>query len=317
MLLDSSTSLPYYTGFILIAYVSIRILFYAIRLVRRQFPPNLIKRFGANSWAVITGSTDGIGKSFAERLALRGFNIVLVSRNKEKLETVASQIRKSHPSILLKIVVADFNNSSQQGFFDKIFAEIKDLDVSILVNNVGLFFMEHFDLVEESTINNLLNVNIFPVVMLTKKFINQFKVRKPKSAIVNISSTSRGKPAPYVNVYAATKGFIAHFSESLALEFPEIDVFTVGPHYVTSSMTLGKNDFETITADQAAEGALRELGRYKDSACHIKHEIAEFLIKNAPSVSLINSFIKSIYFKMEIDRRHEIQDSVAGSKKKI
>ena len=70
---------------------------------------DLLNTYGQNSWAVVTGASDGIGRGFCEELARIGFNIVLISRTKTKLDTVAKSLTEINPSIKTKIIIYDFS----------------------------------------------------------------------------------------------------------------------------------------------------------------------------------------------------------------
>lgn len=78
----------------------------------------------------MTGSTDGIGKAYARELAARGINLVLVSRNIEKLENVRKEITESYKSVEVRIIVADFSKGKE--IYDKIAAQLGELPVAIL-----------------------------------------------------------------------------------------------------------------------------------------------------------------------------------------
>ncbi len=67
-----------------------------------------VKKFG--EWALVTGSTDGIGKAFAFELAKRGLNVILISRTKEKLEQIATEIQSKYATIQVKIIPIDFTS---------------------------------------------------------------------------------------------------------------------------------------------------------------------------------------------------------------
>ena len=108
---------------------------------------NHFARYGGG-WAVITGATDGIGLGYCEELAKRKFNIVMVSRNPDKLQRTAKELEAANPGVQVRTVVADFQRSFEEGFFERIVQEIADLDVSVLVNNIGTLidimpFTEH------------------------------------------------------------------------------------------------------------------------------------------------------------------------------
>ncbi|KAM9312171.1 very-long-chain 3-oxoacyl-CoA reductase-B-like [Gastrophryne carolinensis] len=92
-----------------------------------------LRKYGG--WAVVTGATDGIGKAYARELARRGFNIVLISRTLEKLQKVAEQIEQESGR-QTKVIQADFTRGSE--LYPKIEKDLKDVDIGILVNNVGM-----------------------------------------------------------------------------------------------------------------------------------------------------------------------------------
>lgn len=212
-------------GLLFVASIILDFLGYLLRIFRRQFKGDLLKRYGENSWAVVTGSSDGIGRALADSLAARGFNLVLIARNKAKLEKVANEITTRNKSVSIRIVIADFHKASEPGFFDEIYDQIKELNVSILVNNVGVDYLEYFHQLDETFIRNMLSMNVFPTVLLTRKFINHFRSRQNRSAVINVSSITSNIPMPYIGVYGSTKIYQDHFTKSLQIEYPEIDFF--------------------------------------------------------------------------------------------
>lgn len=89
-------------------------------------------------WALVTGASDGIGVGFAEELAWQGFNVILHGRNAEKLQTVSETLQAQFPGRKFKILVLDAVQDA--GNVDKIqaaLAEFKDLNLKVLINNVG------------------------------------------------------------------------------------------------------------------------------------------------------------------------------------
>ena len=178
---------------------TVSILFQLFRNLLKAFYPlkDLSKRYGPGSWAVVTGASDGIGKGFAIVLARNGFSVCLVARNPEKLERVKASIQKQVPGAQIKCITADFKNSAQPGFFDKIEKELTGLDISLLVNNVGVAVIDYFNKVPEQLLIDSVVINLLPQVMLTRKLINRFLTRKGyKSGIVNVSSYGRDTPNP-------------------------------------------------------------------------------------------------------------------------
>ncbi|KAJ5993942.1 hypothetical protein N7451_009666 [Penicillium sp. IBT 35674x] len=100
-------------------------------------PGKPLRSFGPpGSWAVVTGASDGLGKEFALQLARAKFNIVLVSRTESKLIALGEEITKQFPAVQTKTLAMDFSKNADEDYaaLSKL---VSDLDVSILVNNVG------------------------------------------------------------------------------------------------------------------------------------------------------------------------------------
>ncbi|PWA22710.1 hypothetical protein CCH79_00002005, partial [Gambusia affinis] len=116
-------------------------------------------------WAVVTGATSGIGKAYATELARRGLDIVLIGRSDERLQKVAKQIenkygRKTHT------IKVDFTEGAS--IYSTIAKELHDLEIGILVNNVGMICNDHFAYFLETSnhgekITEIINCNILSV----------------------------------------------------------------------------------------------------------------------------------------------------------
>jgi 17beta-estradiol 17-dehydrogenase / very-long-chain 3-oxoacyl-CoA reductase len=119
----------------------LRTLFYIVKPAT-----NLKKKYGEGSWAVVTGASDGIGRGFCEELAKDGFNVCLVSRTKDKLDQVATYLHELNPSISTKVVAVDFTKLTTQKHYDGLLEQLKGMDISMLVNNVGMNNVVNFDM---------------------------------------------------------------------------------------------------------------------------------------------------------------------------
>ena len=166
---------------------------------------DLIGSYG--SWAMVTGATDGIGKAFAYQLAQRGLNIVLVSRSSKKLETVAAEIQAKHPHTHIKVIQMDFSGDLPTGL-RRIAAATHDLDLGILINNVGVTYpgAMFFHEVEEKVWMNVVRVNVEGTTRVTKAVLPGM-LRRKRGAIVNIGSGAAVvvPSHPLFTIYAATK----------------------------------------------------------------------------------------------------------------
>lgn len=107
-------------------------------------PNNWASRYGLDrgKWAVVTGATDGVGLGFVEALVEKGCNVVLISRNEQKIKRRIDEIikdleKRGKKVPQMKFIVADFKDSSSKVFIKGILEQLKGLEISILVNNVG------------------------------------------------------------------------------------------------------------------------------------------------------------------------------------
>jgi len=261
-------------------------------------PKNLIERYGENSWAVVTGATDGIGKAFCYSLAEKGFNIAFVSRTLEKLNKCKQEFEKAFPKNQFSVHVANFTQSHEKGFFDKLSEEFKDKDISILVNNVGLADAFKFTNFPEEALRDLLVVNTYPQVMMSSLVLPSMLKREKKSAIIDLSSVASVHPIPHYSMYSATKTFNKFISQALRAEFADknIDVMTMTPCYVTSPMTLNTTNLLFITAKQCADASLKKLGYEAVTFGHWYHCFQGFFYALPPT--WLMTLAKKVFFGM-------------------
>ena len=202
------------------------------------FGQNYIRsRYG--DWAVVTGSSQGIGKSYAEQLAARGLNIVLVARNKERLNSVAETIQEKY-GVKTEIIVVDFTDNRAVKTVVKELDKMK-IDVGVLVNNVGMMGPPHFAPFldyDEDTARDMITVNCISTTMMCHAILPRM-LAKNKGAIINIASSSSFYIMPYFNEYAATKHYMAAFTQGLMQEVGESDVVIqeVDPGQTNTNMT--------------------------------------------------------------------------------
>ena len=126
-------------------------------------------RYGKGTWAIVTGGTDGIGKAIAEELALRGFNLLLISRSMDKLQATAAEIKgkaKTHgQNIDTRVISFDFASDLSMDAYVQLAKKFSDLDVSILVNNVGCLNTEQN--LEPENVYQEVALNCYPITLLT------------------------------------------------------------------------------------------------------------------------------------------------------
>ena len=187
---------------------------------------------------VVTGATAGIGEGMSEELASRGLNIILISRSQNKLERLAMDLEKDH-GVKVKCVAIDFSNATNSTY-ENLKDEIKDLDVTILVNNVGINtdIPELFLDITEEECNSLVNVNCNSALNITRAILPGM-VSKKRGVVINLSSYTGQHPTPFLSVYSATQAFNNAWSIALKSEYSKfgIEVMSLLPMYVQSNMT--------------------------------------------------------------------------------
>uniref|UniRef100_A0A1I8NN42 Inactive hydroxysteroid dehydrogenase-like protein 1 n=1 Tax=Stomoxys calcitrans TaxID=35570 RepID=A0A1I8NN42_STOCA len=247
---------------------------------------SLVEKYG--KWAAITGSTDGIGKALARQLARRGFNIVLIARNEEKLKRVAEEIENDFGVEVYK-VQADFSHGKP--IYEKLFEDLAKKPIKLLVNNVGIanstpasvetFSSEH--------LWDMINVNIAAATQLSRHFVDLWHRKGIKGCIVNISSALELKPCPTGAVYGASKAYLRSFTLALQHEAKPlgIRVQLVTPAFVVTRMCnysafLMKGNLFTPQVDQYAEWAVESIGRTPYTTGYFWHGILITFIKITP-----------------------------------
>eukprot|EP00494_Astrolonche_serrata_P023875 UN24133 len=168
-------------------------------------PGQDLKSYG--SWAVVTGSTSGIGLGYANELARKGLNVLLISRSQDKLNNVATDITNKHKVQVktLAIDCANFNTEAQA----KVTDVCKDIDVGILINNVGLSYEypEFFQNVDIARFEKIMSVNNHALTVMTRLLVPQM-LKKKKGAIVNVSSAAAVIPHQLMIVYGSSKAYV-------------------------------------------------------------------------------------------------------------
>jgi short-subunit dehydrogenase len=149
--------------------------------------------------ALITGASSGIGYSMAKYLSSLGYDLILVSRDKEKLQRIQRELKTD-----VKIVVADL---SQEAKLKELYVLLKNDDIDMLVNNAGFGLFGEFSETDLSTEMDMINVNIRAVHVLTKLFLKDM-IKKDSGYILNVSSSAGFQAGPLMATYYATKSYV-------------------------------------------------------------------------------------------------------------
>ncbi|KAL5361071.1 very-long-chain 3-oxoacyl-CoA reductase [Aspergillus floccosus] len=245
--------------------VSRALLFGRVLLSLFVLPGKSLRSFGPKgSWAVVTGASDGLGKEFALQLARAGYNIVLVSRTASKLDTLSDELTSKYPSVQTKVLAMDFARN-QDSDYQKLKELIGDLDVAVLVNNVG---KSHdmpvpFALTSEEEMTDIVTINCMGTLRVTQLVVPGMMQRK-RGLILTMGSFGGLLPTPLLATYSGSKAFLQQWSTSLGSELAPygITVELVQAYLITSAMSKVRRASALIPNPRAfVKSVLSKIGR--------------------------------------------------------
>lgn len=190
-------------------------------LLKNEFCMSKISNINNKPYALITGASAGIGTAFAELLADKGFNLVLVARRIDRLEKIASKIKKNH-AVEIKCFKCDLSKNSERL---ELLKKIDDHKYSIqtLINNAGYAVPTEFVDSSWEEQKNAIEVLVQAVVHLSHVIIKKM-IKNKKGMIINIASTAAHLPESSGSVYSPSKSFLVSYSRSLAMETKEHNI---------------------------------------------------------------------------------------------
>ena len=160
--------------------------------------------------ALITGATSGIGLDMARYLATMKYELILVARNKEKLELIQEQLPTK-----VTIIVADLSTEQK---VKELYVVAKKENIDILINNAGLGDFGYFTDTDLNKDLELINTNIKALHILTKSIIKDMEKKDTDTYILNVASAAAFQPGPLMSTYYATKAYVYQLSEALYFE---------------------------------------------------------------------------------------------------
>lgn len=166
-------------------------------------------------YALITGASKGIGKAMAWELAARKYNVLLVSRSENLLQTVGAEIKKKY-SVEVDTLALDLSEPDAPAKI-KTWCLTNNYAVSVLVNNAGYGLWGNFDSISLEEQLNMMTLNMQSLVRLSYEMLPVLK-KESRSYILNVSSTAAYQAVPTLSIYAATKSFVLLFTRGLRRE---------------------------------------------------------------------------------------------------
>lgn len=209
--------------------------------------------------ALITGASSGLGYDLAVKLSNMGYDLVLVSRGKEKLEEVKSKCKTN-----VTIHVYDLTNMDN---CMKVYEEHKDID--LLINNAGYgLFGESYktDLDKDM---KMIDLNVKAVHMLTRLYLKDM-IKKDSGRILNVASVAAFMPGPLMNTYYATKSYVFRYTLAIYEELRhlksnvKVSVLCPGPFETNFNNVAGvKFSISSVTSDYVSSYAIDKMFKNK------------------------------------------------------
>jgi len=188
-------------------------------------------------FALITGSSEGLGKSLALECAKRGMDILLVSLPNTGLPELRSLINQNY-DVFVDYLEVDLTDDESCHYLIE-YVKSKEYPISFLINNAGVGGNYQFGYEDFSVFNSMIQLNIKALTQITHGMVNILS-KSPKSYILNVSSMAIHFEGPYKQVYGATKSFIFYFSKSLSIELSDrnIQVTVLCPGGINSNIKM-------------------------------------------------------------------------------
>ncbi len=163
---------------------------------------------------LITGASDGIGAVYADRLARRGHDLILVARRADKLAALADRLRRD-AGVAVDVIAADLADPTDLA---RIETRLRDDDaITGLINNAGIAGETSFVDADAGHLTALINLNILAVTRLAAAIAPRLAA-KGSGAIINIGSVTSLVPDGFTATYPASKAYVLAFSEALQVE---------------------------------------------------------------------------------------------------
>jgi len=210
--------------------------------------------------ALVTGASSGIGAIYAERLAARGFDLLLVARDQERLEAAASKLRAEH-GVQVEVLKADL---TQKDDVLKLEQRLRsDSSISLLLNNAGIAADGLLANADLDQMERLIQLNVTTVTHLASAAAASF-AKAGRGTIINIGSVVALFPERFNATYSASKAYVLSLTQSLnaELEGTGVKVQAVLPGVTRTEIW----ERSGIDASQIPEDMVMEAGDMVDAA---------------------------------------------------
>lgn len=237
------------------------------------------ERYG--DWACVIGAAEGLGKAFAQNLANRRFNLIMVDHKQEKLASTAKQLSTNH-QIECSTIIIDLNEESAT---ELIFNEIASKKCRFLVYNASYGPVMPFLSNTQADLEQYFNVNIKRTVELVHRFIGRWQ--NTTHGVLLLSSLAGTRGTQLVVPYAASKAYLLNFAEGLHYEFKEkgldISVCVPGtidtPNFRSTKPNGSTGSSQPMSPETVAQEALNRFGKKLFIIPGTRNKLIYFLLR--------------------------------------
>jgi len=246
---------------------------------------NLKEKYG--EWALITGASTGIGKAFAEYLAEKGMNMILVARRKERLLSLANELKNKYNVQAIPVAL----DLTKDNFSDELKPYTENKEIGLLINNAGYGSAGPFFESDLDWYTDMVRLNCLAPVKLTH-YIVQRMTKREKGAIIFLGSVAGYYGSPFFSTYAATKAFNIQFGQSLWYELKKsnIDVLVVSPGSTETEFhdVAGfSRALIVMTPEKVVRKAMRALGRRIEIVTGLENKLLVFFSRLFPGKMIL------------------------------
>lgn len=235
--------------------------------------------------ALITGASSGIGAEFAKKLSLKGYDLILVARRKEKLESLKKELK-------CNVSIIDLDLSKIENNY-KLYDMLKNEDIDVLINNAGFGLFGNFFETDLDRELEMVDLNIKSLHILTKLFLKDF-IKKDSGYILNVASSAAFMSGPKMSTYYATKNYVCRLTEGIYEELKQnksnVRVSALCPGPVATEFNDVANvhfSAKPLTAEYVADYGLKKMFKNKLIIIpSLKMKMAIFFTKFVPKKML-------------------------------
>ena len=258
--------------------------------------------------AFITGASTGLGKSYAQQLAAKGYDLFIVARRESLLNALKAEITAKHPDAQVEVYIADLADEQQ---LLQLVERIKQLPrIDYLINNAGFGLRKRFPDVDIDEEISMIRVHCEAVVRLCHAALIRMCERK-SGHIINVASLASYLAGPAAAEYCATKAFLRNFSVCLQYDVQQygVKVQALCPGFVHTSFHDAKTmkghnmdafpGFLWLECDRVVRDSLRAIQKKRHRVIIIpslRYKII-YALYHAPIISSVATAIVQSLFK--------------------